>query len=367
MYDGVGRRGLSFEMNKLMLFSVLAGMGSAPIMAQVPQGPVQPRPYPVMQAPRPAPQPPVSAPAQAVPQTQPQLPPGAMPPAVQATPAPAPLPPPLWDAVNAEDLLHYIQQVGAEGLNPADYDPDGLATAIRAGDYYLMSAAATQRFNQLSSDLALGHETVELGGDDRPERFGLGCDGGAREPEHPSDEAEADDERQQQAPAAGDWQIAAQEANAAVEEDREDGAADDKQQRLGQNNDADDEQRQPEPHGRLLQLPANDGIAKLRRTGPLQMWLGGRRPASHQLFLSDFPARPERRASTQLIGFHHFDVPSSEKVMNSARPPIFSHGTGPPRPPCHSGTRLSAESSRLSPISQTCSSSTGSTRRAPPS
>ena len=144
-------------MNKLMLFSVLAGMGSAPIMAQVPQGPVQPRPYPVMQAPRPAPQPPVSAPAQAVPQTQPQLPPGAMPPAVQATPAPAPLPPPLWDAVNAEDLLHYIQQVGAEGLNPADYDPDGLATAIRAGDYYLMSAAATQRFNQLSSDLALGH------------------------------------------------------------------------------------------------------------------------------------------------------------------------------------------------------------------
>ena len=144
-------------MNKLMLFSVLAGMGSAPIMAQVPQGPVQPRPYPVMQAPRPAPQPPVSAPAQAVPQTQPQLPPGAMPPAVQTTPAPAPLPPPLWDAVNAEDLLHYIQQVGAEGLNPADYDPDGLATAIRAGDYYLMSAAATQRFNQLSSDLALGH------------------------------------------------------------------------------------------------------------------------------------------------------------------------------------------------------------------
>src|SRR6476620_5028491 len=77
MYDGVGRRGLSFEMNKLMLFSVLAGIGSAPIMAQVPQGPVQPRPYPVMQAPRPAPQPPVSAPAQAVPQTQPQLPPGA--------------------------------------------------------------------------------------------------------------------------------------------------------------------------------------------------------------------------------------------------------------------------------------------------
>ena len=44
--------------------------------------------------------------------------------------------------------MHYIQQIGVEGLNPADYDPDGLATAIRSGDYYLMSAAATQRFNR---------------------------------------------------------------------------------------------------------------------------------------------------------------------------------------------------------------------------
>ena len=132
MYDRVGRRGLPFEMNKLMLFTALAGMGAAPVVAQVAQGPRQAQPYPVMQAPRPTPQPPVGPPAQAMPQTQP----------AQAVP---------------EDLLHYIQQVGAEGLNPADYDPDGLATAIRSGDYYLMSAAATQRFNQLSSDLALGH------------------------------------------------------------------------------------------------------------------------------------------------------------------------------------------------------------------
>jgi murein L,D-transpeptidase YcbB/YkuD len=151
-------------MNKLMLFSALAGMGAAPVMAQAPQAPVQPSPYPVMQAPRAAPQPqrpvqpPVAAPLQTMPQAQPPLQPGqpvSQPETAQA--APAPLPPPLWDAVNAEDLLHYIQQVGAEGLNPADYDPDGLATAIRSGDYYLMSAAATQRFNQLSSDLALGH------------------------------------------------------------------------------------------------------------------------------------------------------------------------------------------------------------------
>jgi murein L,D-transpeptidase YcbB/YkuD len=134
-------------MNKLMLFTALAGIGAAPVLAQVAPTSVQPRPYPVQQAPRPAQQPPVGAPAQALPQPQ----------AAQAAPAPAPLPPPLWDVVNAEDLLHYIKQVGAEGLNPADYDPDGLATAIRSGDYYVMSAVATQRFNQLSSDLALGH------------------------------------------------------------------------------------------------------------------------------------------------------------------------------------------------------------------
>src|SRR5947208_16623690 len=82
------------------------------------------------------------------------------------------------------------------------------------------------------------------------------------------------------------------------------------------------------------------------------MRLNRRRP-SHQLFLSERPARPDRSALIQLIGFHHWLEPSSEKVMNSARPPIFSHGTAPPSPPCHSGTRLSAESSRLSPRSQT--------------
>jgi murein L,D-transpeptidase YcbB/YkuD len=77
----------------------------------------------------------------------------------QVAPAPAlpPLPPAMWDAVSAQDLLYYIQQVGKEGLNPADYDPAGLATALRSGDRALLSHAATDRFNRLSSDLALGH------------------------------------------------------------------------------------------------------------------------------------------------------------------------------------------------------------------
>src|SRR3954452_11882583 len=135
----------------LLLFTSLAGISIAPAFAQMPSAQVPARPNPAVQAPRPVVQPPVAQPPVA--QT-----PGAA--TVQPVPPPPPappLPPAIWDMVNAEDLLHYIQQIGAEGLNPADYDPDGLATAIRSGDYYLMSAAATQRFNQLSSDLALGH------------------------------------------------------------------------------------------------------------------------------------------------------------------------------------------------------------------
>lgn len=92
-------------------------------------------------------------------QTQvPSQPLPAIPGAVQPVVPPAPvLPPAIWTPVDAEDLLMAIQQIGREGLNPADYDPAGLESAIRSGDIALMSAAATQRFNDLSNDLALGH------------------------------------------------------------------------------------------------------------------------------------------------------------------------------------------------------------------
>jgi murein L,D-transpeptidase YcbB/YkuD len=69
----------------------------------------------------------------------------------------APLPPAVWDPVSAQDLVYYIQQVGADGLDPEDYDPAGLEAAIQSGDPAAMSAAATERFDLLSSDLALGH------------------------------------------------------------------------------------------------------------------------------------------------------------------------------------------------------------------
>ena len=94
------------------------------------------------------------APAPANPQAAPGTSQGAQP---EALPPPPPLPPAVWTPVDAQDLVFYINQVGREGLNPADYDPAGLDSAIRSGDLLLISAAATQRFNSLSSDLALGH------------------------------------------------------------------------------------------------------------------------------------------------------------------------------------------------------------------
>ena len=76
-------------------------------------------------------------------------------------PVPAPLPPAVWDPVSAQDLVYYIQQVGGDGLDPADYDAPGLVAAIQSGNPLAMSAAATERFNLLSSDLALGHVKKE--------------------------------------------------------------------------------------------------------------------------------------------------------------------------------------------------------------
>jgi len=82
--------------------------------------------------------------------------PAAQQPAVAAQ-EPAPLPPPLWAPQDSQQLLAFIQGIGREGLNPADYDPSGLALALRIGDPLTISRASTDRFNKVASDLALGH------------------------------------------------------------------------------------------------------------------------------------------------------------------------------------------------------------------
>jgi murein L,D-transpeptidase YcbB/YkuD len=102
---------------------------------------------------------PVAAPAQQQPsgaplpvQVQPPAPAPAQPPT-----APVPLPPPLWSVPDAQELLSFIQGIGKEGLDPADYDPEALVAALRGADLVALSQVATDRFNRVSTDLALGH------------------------------------------------------------------------------------------------------------------------------------------------------------------------------------------------------------------
>ena len=128
-------KGLVLLMKALFKTSVLVSAAAIlPLSAAVSQ--TQPAPG----APPPAAAPAVTAQPQAVPE-----------------PPPPPLPPPVWDQKNAVDLLSFIQAIGSEGLNPQDYDPNGLMAALATGDVVRASAEATDRFNRVSSDLALGH------------------------------------------------------------------------------------------------------------------------------------------------------------------------------------------------------------------
>jgi murein L,D-transpeptidase YcbB/YkuD len=115
-------------------------------------------PFAVANAQQARPMPPVQAPAASAtqaPRTTGQAPATADP--LAAQPAAPPPPPPFWSLADVQELLAYIGNVTRDGLDPADYDPQGLAAAMRAGDPAALSAAATDRFNKLSSDLALGH------------------------------------------------------------------------------------------------------------------------------------------------------------------------------------------------------------------
>ena len=83
--------------------------------------------------------------------------PAAQPPAADVPPPPVVYPTLIWNPRDAQDLLAFITQIGSEGLDPADYDPAGLAMALRSGNPLLLAQAATDRFNRVSGDLAFGH------------------------------------------------------------------------------------------------------------------------------------------------------------------------------------------------------------------
>ena len=136
-------------LSKCVLLFSAAAMVPAPLLAQVrPTAPVQRPPVPGAQTGRAAAQP--GAPVPGNPDYQPE----------QAAPdqlAPLALPPAVWTVPDAQDLLAYIGQIGSEGLDPGDYDPAGLAAAIRGGDPVQLSKEATDRFDRVSWDLAMGH------------------------------------------------------------------------------------------------------------------------------------------------------------------------------------------------------------------
>jgi murein L,D-transpeptidase YcbB/YkuD len=71
--------------------------------------------------------------------------------------APVELPPPAWPLPAAQELLSYIRGVGRDGLDPRDYDLARLELALRGGDQLTVARAATDSFNRLARDLALGH------------------------------------------------------------------------------------------------------------------------------------------------------------------------------------------------------------------
>jgi murein L,D-transpeptidase YcbB/YkuD len=146
--------------SSLLLFSALAGITTSPVLAQIrPMGAAPPA---ANQPRAPVPIPPKAKPITPATKLGPDAPVPGNPDykadqAQVALPPPPPLPPVVWDVPNALELLAYIQQVGGDGLNPADYDPAGLQSAIESGNPVLISPAATLRFDLLSSDLALGH------------------------------------------------------------------------------------------------------------------------------------------------------------------------------------------------------------------
>jgi murein L,D-transpeptidase YcbB/YkuD len=119
---------------------------------------------PAAQVPKPVAQPRAAAVQPATTQPQTANPAAALPaPGAEVQPAPVAPPPPLWTPADANQLLLTILTSAKEGLDPKDYDAAGLMAAMRTGDPVVISAAATERFNKLASDYALGH----VRGDDR--------------------------------------------------------------------------------------------------------------------------------------------------------------------------------------------------------
>jgi murein L,D-transpeptidase YcbB/YkuD len=61
-----------------------------------------------------------------------------------------------WNQQAASSLLTYIEQIGSHGLDPADYRPGALRTAIESGDPATLEKQADESFGLVAADLAIG-------------------------------------------------------------------------------------------------------------------------------------------------------------------------------------------------------------------
>lgn len=86
-------------------------------------------------------------------QAEPQPVQTTVPPAVQPLPPPQPV---LWRVAAAEELLRYVENVGAEGLDPAAYQPERLRAALAGGDPAALTLVANDTFLRLVTDLSGG-------------------------------------------------------------------------------------------------------------------------------------------------------------------------------------------------------------------
>jgi murein L,D-transpeptidase YcbB/YkuD len=89
--------------------------------------------------------------------------PVATPPAIPAVTAPVPVDEPTltWSVADAKALLGTIQGVDADGLIPADYQPEKLRTAIAAGPGAALDAQASKSFAWLIEDMRDGRTRMD--------------------------------------------------------------------------------------------------------------------------------------------------------------------------------------------------------------
>jgi murein L,D-transpeptidase YcbB/YkuD len=100
--------------------------------------------------------------AQTAPAAQPTAGPVDLLPPPAATPTPvAPPPAPAWSLRDAQALLAAIQAVGADGLEPKDYEPATLAAAIAGGEGIGLNETATRLFSWLVEDLRDGRTPMD--------------------------------------------------------------------------------------------------------------------------------------------------------------------------------------------------------------